>query len=97
MENFKLPIDMVLESLLCGVLLSLVYFSLLWYSLKVLPNMKRKGLFLFVTSLIRLVIFLVVAILLAKDGHMKLIWMFLAFIVTRLCLVKFLKNRGQHA
>jgi F1F0 ATPase subunit 2 len=97
MENFKLPLDMVLESLLCGILLSLVYFSLLWYSLKVLPNMKRKGLFLFVTSLIRLVIFLTVAILLAKDGHMKLIWMVLAFIVTRLCLVKFLKNRGQHA
>lgn len=95
MENFKLPIDMVLESLLCGILLSLVYFSLLWYSLKILPNIKRKGMFLFFSSLLRLIIFLTVAILLASKNPVKLIWMFLAFIITRLLLVYFLKDKGK--
>lgn len=95
MENFKLSIDMVFESLLCGILLSLVYFSLLWYSLKILPNIKRKGMFLFFSSLLRLIIFLSVAILLASKNPVKLIWMFLAFIITRLLLVYFLKDKGK--
>ena len=93
MENFKLPLDMVLESIFTGVLLSLAYFSLLWYSLKMLPKVKRKGLFLFVSSLLRFFLFGAVAVLLAKEHHSKLLLMFLAFIITRLFWVHFYKRK----
>lgn len=95
MQNIKLPLDMVLESLLCGVLLSTAYFSLLWYSLKILPNINKKGLFLLISTLFRLGIFLAVSILIAMDHPVKLIWMFLAFLITRLFIVNYFSTKGK--
>ena len=88
MAELKLSWDLIMRSILCGAALSCIYCVLLWYSLKKLPSIKHKGLFLFISSAFRLILFAVVAIFLAIRHPALLLCMFATFIITRFIIVK---------
>lgn len=88
MAEFNLSWTLIICAILCGIILSCVYCTILWYSVKKLPHIKHKGLFLFITSAFRLILFLIVAIFLAIRHPILLLCMFIAFIITRLIIVK---------
>ena len=67
MTSIKLSLDAILLALAMGGILSLIYLELLWYSLKLLPKIKRKGLFLFASAAIRIFLFL----FLIKEGKIR--------------------------
>lgn len=88
MAELKLSWDLIMWSILCGIVLSCVYCALLWYSLKKLPHIQHKGLFLFISSAFRLILFVIVAIFLAIRHPALLLCMFVAFVITRFIIVK---------
>ena len=88
MEHFKLSWNLLIWSIVCGVILSFLYYMLLWYCVNKLPQIKRKGLFLFISSVFRLTLFVIVAFLLAARHPALLLCMFVSFVITRFFIVK---------
>ena len=88
MIDFKLSWDLIILAFVCGIVLSCIYCALLWYSIKKLPHIKHKGLFLFCSSVFRLILFVGVAVFLALQNPMLLLYMFVSFVITRLIIVK---------
>lgn len=88
MTNYELSWGFILFSFLSGIVLSCVYCTLLWYSIKKLPNVKHKGLFLFLTSIFRLVIFVSVATFFGMKHPAYLLCMIITFAMTRFLIVK---------
>lgn len=88
MSNYKLSWDLIFWAFVCGFMLSCVYCSLLWYSVKKLPHIKRKGLFLLFSSVFRMILFVAIAILLAIRSPILLLCMFVSFTVTRFIIVR---------
>ena len=95
MANINLSYPSILVALLMGGLLSIIYLGLLWYSLKLLPKIKKKGLFLFVSAAFRLFLFLFLAVYLAQNHAGRFLWIVLGFISTRLILLSFIKNKRK--
>ena len=93
MTNFNLSWNLMLWGFFCGFMLSVFYFSSLWYSAKLLPKIKNKGTFLFLSFLLRLSLFIAVAVWFAMQGAIQLLCMFLAFVITRYMIVPFLKDK----
>lgn len=88
MTELKLSWDLILWAVLCGVVLGCVYCAFLWYSVRKLPQVKHKGLFLFLSSVLRLVLFISIAIFLAVRHPALLLCMFATFVITRFIIVK---------
>lgn len=88
MTQIKLSWDLLVLAALCGVVLSCVYCALLWYSVQKLPKIKHKGLFLFISSALRLILFVVVAFFLAIHHPALLLSMLATFVITRFVIVK---------
>ena len=95
MTNINLPYSDILTALLMGSVLSALYLGLLWYSLKLLPKIKKRGLFLFCSAALRLFLFLFLAVYLAKNHAGRFLWIVLGFIATRLILLSFIKNKRR--
>ena len=93
--NISLPYSAILTAFIMGAILSLLYFGLLWYSLKLLPKIKKRGLFLFVSAALRLFLFLFLAVYLAQNHAGRFLWIVLGFITTRLILLSFIKNKRR--
>ena len=91
--NVSLPFSAILTALIMGTLLSVLYLGLLWYSLKLLPKIKKRGLFLFASAALRLFLFLFLAVYLAQNHAGRFLWIVIGFIVTRLILLSFIKNK----
>lgn len=95
MMNISLPYSAILTAFVMGALLSVLYLGLLWYSLKLLPKIKRRGLFLFFSAAVRLFLFLFLAVYLAQDHAGRFLWIVIGFITTRLILLSFIKNKRR--
>ena len=95
MTSIKLSLDAILLALAMGGILSLIYLELLWYSLKLLPKIKRKGLFLFASAAIRIFLFLFLAISLSQNHAGRFLWIVIGFVSVRLFLLSRIKNKGQ--
>ena len=93
--NVNLPFSAILTAFVMGVLLSVLYLGLLWYSLKLLPKIKRRGLFLFASAALRLFLFLFLAVYLAQNHAGRFLWIVIGFITTRLILLSFIKNKRR--
>ena len=91
----KLSLDAILIAFFMGGILSLIYLGLLWYSLKLLPRIKQKGIFLFISAALRLFLFLFLAVWLAQNHAGRFLWIFLGFICVRLVILSKIKNRGK--
>lgn len=76
-----------------GCFLSLIYLGLLWLTVKSLPNKKHKGIWLFVSAVIRLTLFLAGAVLFSQNNAARFLWIVIGFIITRLIIVGFIKTR----
>jgi len=80
-----------------GILIGIAYEYLLWLSIKVLPKIKRKGLWLLFTTAIRLFLLLFTAVVMAQNNVAKFLWIIFAFLVTRWLIINFMKNIKRKA
>ena len=95
MINVSLPFSAILISFIMGAVLSVLYLGLLWYSVKLLPKIKKRGLFLFASASVRLFLFLFLAVYLAQNHAGRFLWIVIGFITTRLILLSFIKNKRR--
>ena len=93
--NLNLSFSTILIALIIGAILSILYLGLLWYSLKLLPKIKKRGLFLFGSAALRLFLFLFLAVYLAKENAGRFLWIVIGFITVRLILLSFIKNKRR--
>ena len=94
MNSFNLPWPQIVACLVYGLLLSLIYLGLLWLTIKSLPQKRHKGLWLYISGVLRLVLFLSGAILFSQNSPARFLWIIAGFIITRLIFVGFIKTKG---
>ena len=97
MTNIKLSLDAIFLALTMGGILSVLYLGLLWYSIKLLPKVKRKGLFLFASAVLRLFLFLFLAVWLSQNHVGRFLWIVIGFISVRLIILSFIKTKRGKA
>ena len=95
MISLKLSLEAILLALLTGAVLSMLYLGLLWYSLKLLPKIKKRGLFLFGSAALRLFLFLFLAVWLSQNHAGRFLVIVVGFVGMRLLLISRVKNKGQ--
>ena len=95
MESIKLSYSAILNAFVIGGILSTIYLGLLWYSVKLLPKIKKRGLFLFCSAVLRLFLFLFLALYLSQNHAGRFLWIVIGFITTRLVLLSFIKNKRK--
>ena len=95
MTNLNLSYPEILTAFFMGALLSVLYLGLLWYSVKLLPKIKKRGLFLFASATVRLFLFLFLAVYLAQNHAGKFLWIVIGFIATRLILLSFINHKRR--
>ena len=96
MENIRLSYHAILIAFIMGGILSVLYLGLLWYSVKLLPKIKKRGLFLFASAAVRIFLFLFLAIYLARNHAGRFLWIVVGFITTRLIVLSFIKNKRRN-
>lgn len=96
MANVSLPYSVLIVYFFLGGILSILYLGLLWYSVKLLPKIKKRGLFLFLSAVVRLFLFLFLAVYLSQDHVGKFLWIVIGFITMRLVLLSFIKNKKRN-
>ena len=94
MSTFVLPFPQVLSCLFCGVVLNVVYLILLWLTIQFLPHVSHKGLCLFGSVILRLVLFLGLALLFSHQNLARFLWIITGFVMTRFVLVGLIKIKG---
>lgn len=93
MQNiFHLSYSEMGIALLIGAALSLLYLYLLWQTLLILPRVRRKGVFLFLSSALRIFLLMCIALLLSENNAGKFILIFAGFIAMRLLVMRFVKR-----
>ena len=75
-----------------GILIGIAYEYLLWLSIKTLPKIKHKGLWLLFTTAVRLFLLLFPAVVMAKENIARFLWIIFAFLVTRWLIINSMKN-----
>ena len=93
MTSFNLPWPQMITCVIYGFCLSLFYLGLLWLTVKSLPKVKHKNLWLFTSAIIRLVLFLSGALLLSQNNPARFLWIVGGFIMTRLILLGLVKQK----
>ena len=70
-----------------GAVLAVLYLYLLWKTICLLPRIKRKGLFLLASVVIRITLLISLALIFSQNHAGKFLWIIIGFILTRLILV----------
>lgn len=83
----------IIASLAVGMILSLVYFYLLWQTISILPRVKKKGLLLFSSGALRIFLLIFVALAFAADNPGRFILIVIGFILTRIIILKIAKPK----
>lgn len=78
-----------IQFFLIGIACGLVYLYLLWQTVKVLPNVKKKGIFLFTSMFLRIFLMLSLIVVFANDSLNKFLIMCLGFILIRFVVLRF--------
>lgn len=81
----------IISALAIGIILSLLYFYLLWQTISILPRVKKKGLLLFSSGALRIFLLIFVALAFAADNPARFLLIFIGFILTRIILLKIAK------
>ncbi len=82
---------------LIGITCGLVYLYLLWQTVKVLPNVKKKGVFLFTSMFLRIFLMLSLIVVFANNDLNKFLIMCLGFILIRFFVLRFTRFGGCYA
>ena len=91
--NFNLPLLQLFTCIIIGVILSTIYLSLLWLTIKYLPKIHHKGLYLFISAALRIFLFLYGLIIFSQHNVARLIWILIGFITTRFIVLGLIKQR----
>ncbi|MBP5344299.1 MAG: hypothetical protein J6Y85_04435 [Alphaproteobacteria bacterium] len=83
--------------IITGILIGIAYEYLLWLSIKTLPKIKHKGLWLLFTTAARLFLLLFTAVVMAKENVARFLWIIFAFLVTRWIVINIAKNIKRKA
>lgn len=75
--------------LLIGVVVSVIYMYLLWRTVHILPHVKRKGLFLFTSAVLRIFLLIFGMLLLSNEHAGRFILIFCGFVIFRLFILRF--------
>lgn len=95
MTSLILPWSQLCVCLLEGVILSLVYLALLWGTVRALPHVHYKALFLLCSTIIRLVLLFTAVLMLSQRNPAKIIWIITSLVITRLITVGLVKTRRK--
>lgn len=96
MNIFQMPISDMGLCLLIGAIVSVVYMYLLWKTVRLLPRVKRKGLFLFISALLRIFLLIFGMLLLSNDNAGRFILIFCGFVISRLFILRFTRFGAYH-
>ncbi len=75
-----------------GSILSAIYLGILWTSIRLMAKVKHKGLFLFMTAILRLFIFIFGSLVLSQHNAWRFLLIVVGFLVTRLIIVALVKH-----
>ena len=95
-EVFRLSFPEIGICFLIGAGCGLVFMYLLWKTVKLLPVVKHKYLFLFVSKVLRIFLLLCVMMLLSEHHAGKFLSIFCGFLIVRLIVLKFVSFRICH-
>ncbi len=98
MTNIKLellPFNDAALMLGTGIVLCVIYFYLLWQTISVLPNVKNKGGFLFLSGTLRLFLIIFVMLVFSGENLTRFLYLFLGFICARSVILRFTKKDLQ--
>ncbi|MBR6411946.1 MAG: ATP synthase subunit I [Alphaproteobacteria bacterium] len=93
---FKLSLSEFGTCFLIGAICGLIFMYLLWRTVKLLPQVKHKYLFLFVSKALRIFLLLCVMILFSDHHAGKFLTIFCGFWAIRLIILKFVSFRVYH-
>lgn len=93
MISFNLPILDIILCLFIGLVLASIYLFMLWHSIKNIAKRKHKGLFLFVTIILRLAFLVIFVFLFGQQNPARVLYIFIGFIITRLFIVSLVGSR----
>ena len=86
---FDITVHDIEMALLIGMVLALVYLYLLWQTVHLLPTVKHKGLFLFISFAVRIFLLLAVMVLCSGENVGRFLTIFIGFYVVRLFVLRF--------
>ncbi len=75
--------------LLIGAIVCVIYMYLLWETVHLLPRVKRKGLFLFISAILRIFLLIFGMLLLSNEHAGRFILIFCGFVIFRLFILRF--------
>ena len=78
---FHMSINEMGTALGIGALCALVYLNLLWQTVHLLPRVQHKGLFLFISVVLRIFLLLAVMVLLSDNKAGRFILIFCGFVI----------------
>ncbi|MDY6407674.1 MAG: ATP synthase subunit I [Pseudomonadota bacterium] len=84
------------DALLClsiGAICGLLFMYLLWRTVQLLPRVKHKYLFLFVSKVLRIFLLLCVMILFSNHHAGRFLTIFCGFLIVRLIILRFVRFR----
>lgn len=79
-----------------GVILGMVYMYLLWMTVQTLPKVRHKGIFLFISAVLRIFLLIFGAIALSQNHAGRFIIIFCGVISLRLFVLRFTKMGAYH-
>lgn len=86
-----LTAEQVILSLSVGIILGAIYLFLLWKTLMILPKIKHKGNFLFLSAIVRLAVLIFTALYFSFENGARFLLIFIGFILCRLIIMKYVK------
>ena len=95
-EIFRLSFTEIGLCLSIGSVCGLIFMYLLWQTVKLLPQVKHKYLFLFVSKVLRIFLLLCVMMLFSDHHAGKFLTIFCGFLLVRLVILKFVRFRICH-
>lgn len=78
--------------LLIGMMMGILYYLMLWYSLKILLRIKRRGVFLFVSAAVRIFMLIFIALYAAQNEAGRFLLVIAGFIITRIVCLRGVKQ-----
>ena len=82
--------------LLIGAIVSVIYMYLLWETVRLLPQVKLKGLFLFSSAVLRIFLLIFGMLLLSGESAGRFIIIFCGFVISRLFILRFTRFGAYH-
>ena len=95
-DIFRLSWNEIGTTLGIGVGCAILFMYLLWETVKLLPQVKHKYLFLFISKALRIFLLLCVMILFSNHHAGRFIFIFCGFLMMRLIILHFVSFRVYH-